>query len=105
MLWQTCAAMTEPDGELTRLRVQVDAINQQLVAVLHQRAALCRRIAAWKRSHGVAAADPVREAAMLTELTNVVPPDGFAAEALASVLRTVFAASRALVASIAPPTP
>lgn len=86
-----------PTSELDALRAAMDVVNRRLVDVLHERARLCRRIGARKRAAGAAAADPSREQQMLATLLQQAPPDGFAAEELAVILRTVFAASRALV--------
>jgi hypothetical protein len=84
--------------ELTRLRERMDAINARLCAVLQERAALCQEIGAWKGRHGKPAADPSREAAMLSQLLAAQGP-GFDREALARILRCVFDESRALVAT------
>lgn len=79
------------------MRKAMDAINQRLVAVLHDRARLCRTIAAWKRAHAMAGADPAREEAMLAALVRDVPADGFSREQLTAILNAVFAASREVV--------
>jgi 3-deoxy-7-phosphoheptulonate synthase/chorismate mutase len=84
-------------SELQSLRGEMDAVNERLVDVLHERARLCRRIAAWKRAHGQPAADPAREEAMLAALLRAAPGDGFARDELAAILRAVFATSRELV--------
>lgn len=85
------------DPELLRLRAAMDAINARLVAVLHERAALCRRIGACKRARGLPGPDPAREQQMLATMLQQVPPDGFPPDDLAAILRAVFAASRRLV--------
>ncbi len=84
-------------GELDRLRAQMDTINRRLVAVLHERAAHCRRIGAWKRSQGLAGADPAREQAMREMMLRDVAAEGFARDDLTAILDVVFARSRALV--------
>jgi chorismate mutase len=86
--------------DLANLRREMDAINLRLVATLHERAALCRRIAFQKRGAGLPAVDAEREAAMLATLIESAPADGFATDALARVLRAVFDASRELVTNI-----
>jgi chorismate mutase len=83
--------------ELHFMRKAMDAINQKLVAVLHDRARLCRAIGIWKRSRGIAAADPAREDAMLERLLRMPPEDGFTASQLTTILHAVFAASREVV--------
>ncbi|MEY4675370.1 MAG: hypothetical protein RL148_3154 [Planctomycetota bacterium] len=82
--------------ELVRYRAAMDAINQRLCEVLQERARLCREIGRWKRAHGVPAADPAREQAMLEALL-VHAGQGFDAAALERILRSVFHESRMLV--------
>lgn len=83
--------------ELHFLRKAMDAINQKLVAVLHDRARLCRAIGIWKRSRGMPAVDEAREQKMLENLLAGAPEDGFSREQLAAILAAVFAASRTVV--------
>lgn len=86
------------DPQLHTLRQRMDALNARLVALLHERAALARTIGRHKRAVGLALADPEREAAMLRDLSAATTPaDGFPPAALARLLQTVFAESRALV--------
>src|SRR5262245_53210596 len=91
----------EPRDELLRLRAEMDAVNVRLAAVLHDRARLCRRIAAHKRAHGLPLADPAREQQMLDALlAQALQPGatgGFPPRDLEGILRAVFAASRRLV--------
>lgn len=87
-----------PPSELDALRLAMDVLNRRLVDVLHERARLCRRIGAWKKANGSAAADPVREQQMLAALRAEAPADGFAPAELEPILRAVFAASRDVVA-------
>ena len=87
--------MSEP--ELHHLRAAMDVVNQRLVAVLHDRARLCRAIGAWKHTHGTAPIDTPREQQMLAALLREPPADGFDIPALTTILREVFAASRTLV--------
>jgi chorismate mutase len=85
------------DPELTQWRTAIDDVNLRLVAVLHERAHLCRAIGAWKKTRGIAGPDPAREAEMLAAMTKTVPKHGFAREQLEPILRAVLAASRELV--------
>ena len=85
------------DCELHALRREVDAVNQRLVAVLHERARLVRRIGVYKQALGMSVVDAAREQAMLAELLRELPAHGFSAEALANILQAVFAASRDVV--------
>ena len=82
--------------QLSLLRERMDAINARLCAVLQERAALCREIGAWKHRHGVPAADPARESAMLASLT-AEPGAGFDQGALERILRCVLEESRRIV--------
>jgi chorismate mutase len=85
---------------LAQLRHDIDALNARLVELLHERGRLCRAIGAWKAHHGVAAADPAREATMLAALLHETPADGYSRQQLEVILRAVFAASRARVAGM-----
>ena len=87
------------DPELNRLRQQMDAVNQRLLDVLHERARLSRRIGSHKQSEALAVVDQVREQSMLKTLLHDLPPDGFPEDAITTILQSVFAASRELVAS------
>ncbi|MBM3974500.1 MAG: chorismate mutase [Planctomycetes bacterium] len=88
------------DPTLAQLRHEMDALNARLVELLHARGRLCRAIGAWKARHGVAAADPAREAAMLAALLQETPADGYSRPQVEAILRAVFAASRARVAGV-----
>jgi chorismate mutase len=85
------------DPELAQWRAAIDAVNARLVAVLHERAHLCRAIGAWKKSRGIAGPDADREAEMLAAMTKDAPKHGFPREQLEPILRAVLAASRELV--------
>lgn len=87
----------EADQELVSLRLAMDVCNRRLAAVLQERAALARRIGAWKRAHGAPALDPAREAAMHEGIAALGASDGFDAAALQRIFAAVFAESRALV--------
>lgn len=87
------------DPELNHLREQMDDVNQRLVDVLHERARLSRCIGSHKQSEGLSVVDAVREQAMLKALLRDLPPNGLPEAALATILGSVFVASRELVAS------
>jgi chorismate mutase len=86
------------DDELDRLRAAIDVCNRRLVAVLHERAQLVRRIGACKAARRLPPVDPAREAAMLAAACAQVPADGYPTAALRTILAAVFAASRPLAA-------
>lgn len=84
--------------DLADLRLQMDAVNKQLTAVLHERARIARAIGAVKHKTGSATVDVAREAAMLAEMLHDSPPDGFDPRALETILEVVLQASRDIVA-------
>lgn len=81
---------------IQHLRARMDRLNARLVVLLQARARLARAIGRAKARHGLAAADPARERAMLRALLADAAP-GFLRAELARVLRAVFATSRRLV--------
>jgi chorismate mutase len=85
------------DLKLDHLRAAMDVCNLRLLGVLQERAQLVATIGAWKRAHGLPGADPAREAAMLAKVLQQAKPGGYPAQALESIFRAVFAASRAIV--------
>jgi 3-deoxy-7-phosphoheptulonate synthase/chorismate mutase len=85
------------DDELPRLRRQMDELNHRLVAVLHERARLCRAIREAKRRGGREALDPAREQAMQDAVSGLAAPDGFPADSLVRIFAAVLAESRRLV--------
>lgn len=87
------------DDDLDQLRAAIDVCNRRLVAVLQERGALVRRVGACKRAHGLPAADPQRERAMLAAMLAAADPAGYPPEALRAILDAVLRASRDLAAS------
>ncbi len=87
---------SEPPDALQRARRRMDRANERLVVALQARARLAREIGKLKRNLGLRGADPRREREMLARLLRDAPA-GFERRALASILREVFAHSRALV--------
>lgn len=85
------------EPELHELRAAMDVVNRRLVDVLHDRARLCHKIAAWKRSHGAPPVDAGREQQMLAALLRDAPGNGYDPAALARILHEVFTASRQIV--------
>ncbi|HWP34213.1 MAG TPA: prephenate dehydratase [Thermodesulfobacteriota bacterium] len=87
--------MADPSAELTRLRQEIDAIDEQIVALLNRRAEVARRIGAAKREAGRAIYAPEREREIYERLArlNAGP---FPADALRNVYREIISASLAL---------
>lgn len=58
------------DQRLEELRHEIDAVDDQLVAILADRAALVREVWALKREAGLPLRDPEREAAILVRASQ-----------------------------------
>ncbi|MCC6409923.1 MAG: chorismate mutase [Planctomycetes bacterium] len=80
----------------------MDRLNARLAADVQARARLALEIARAKAAHGLAAADPKREQAMLRRVLDEAPA-GFERCDLARIFKTIFVASRALVVASAEP--
>ncbi|MEG1524539.1 MAG: chorismate mutase [Clostridia bacterium] len=62
------------EQEIKHLRQQIDAVNDELLALFLRRMALCKTIGICKRAHGLPILDVVREEQMLTRLDeNSIP--------------------------------
>lgn len=81
------------DPEIDWLRGQIDAIDHQLLALIHQRLDVVLRVGDKKREKGFAVYDPAREAKMLDGLAQEAqaPLD---AEAVRQVFSTLIAHCR-----------
>ncbi|CAM4354725.1 MAG: bifunctional 3-deoxy-7-phosphoheptulonate synthase/chorismate mutase [Paenibacillus macerans] len=77
---------------LNKLRQQLDAINDELLRLLNERAAVVREIGEIKEKQGVPKFDPVRERAMLEELTRR-NPGPFKDAAVKHIFKEIFKAS------------
>ena len=60
---------TAPETCLAELRDRIDVLNDEILALIQQRAEVVLEIASLKRAHGLGAYDPRREEAMLRRLT------------------------------------
>ena len=61
-----------PEARLTSLRGEIDRLNQEILALLQERAEIVLEIAELKRSQGLDGYDPRREEEMLDRLTSAV---------------------------------
>ena len=75
--------------ELNALRDQIDAVDQQLVALLAQRLALVAEVGEVKSRHGLPIYAPDREAAMLAKRRAEATAKGVPADLIEDVLRRV----------------
>lgn len=77
------------DRRLEELRREIDAVDDQLVAVLADRAALVREVWALKRAKGLAMRDADREAAIRERALSRARARELHPEVLEAVLRLV----------------
>ncbi len=63
-----------PDPELEALRVEIDAIDQQILELVAARVRVVLRVGELKRRLGLPVYDPERERAMLERLAARAPP-------------------------------
>lgn len=72
--------------ELEALRAKLDSIDDELLDVLAERAAVVTEIWAWKQAHGVERIDPERERALRERLLSRAEAVGLSREAIERVL-------------------
>ena len=74
---------------LEQLRARLDAVDQQLLEVLVQRAAMVREIWCWKEAHGLPRFDGEREEQLKARLLQEGAARGLDPQALGAVLEQV----------------
>ena len=57
--------------DLKELRKEIDAVDQELVALFEKRMAIAERIAAWKQKEGMQVQDAAREAEKIVQVQNL----------------------------------
>jgi chorismate mutase len=62
------------ERDLETLRRAIDAVDTQLVELIHERVRLVLEVGAYKSNHGLAIYDPERERRMLERLTGLAQP-------------------------------
>jgi len=92
----------QPDGrpvdeQLGDLRVRIDAVDQQLLALLNQRARLAQAVGEVKKLDGSPVFRPDREAQVIDRVKNA-NPGPIRADSIAPIWREVMSACRALEA-------
>lgn len=90
----------QPDGrpvdeQLGELRVKIDAVDQQLLALLNQRAQLAQAVGEVKKLDGSPVFRPDREAQVIDRVKNA-NPGPVRADSLAPIWREIMSACRAL---------
>jgi chorismate mutase/prephenate dehydratase len=86
---------TAPNPELLALRVQIDALDRELLAALNRRAALAQTVGEVKKREGSVAFRPEREAQVIDGL-KLVNPGPLKSESVAPIWREIMSACRAL---------
>ena len=82
-------ALHAPDEELTRLRGQIDSLDQQLVEVLAKRFRVTEAVSALKAAHGLSAADPDRESKQEARLQKLAVEHMVNPQVVTSIFRSV----------------
>jgi chorismate mutase / prephenate dehydratase len=85
--------------DLSALRLRIDAVDEQLLALLAERADLVADVAEEKRAHGLSTVDPERENALLRRLL-ALGAGRFPREAILAVFREIMSASVSLQATV-----
>ena len=89
--------MNKPVNEIEKLRAEIDALDDELLALVNRRAALARRIGDLKE--GAPAYRPERENEILRRMTNA-NPGPLAADRVSAVFREVISACRGMEEAI-----
>src|SRR5215213_8191934 len=89
----------ETRDEMGSLRAEVDAVDEEIVRLLDQRARLARRIGEIKRDNGLQAYAPARERAVLDRVASLGAGD-FPARGLEAVFREIISSSISLAARL-----
>ncbi len=84
-----------PNPELLALRVQIDALDRELLAALNRRATLAQTVGEVKKREGSVAFRPEREAQVIDGL-KAVNPGPLKTESVAPIWREIMSACRAL---------
>jgi chorismate mutase/prephenate dehydratase len=87
--------LSAPEHELAALRVQIDALDRDLLALLNRRADVALAIGALKRAEGSPAFRPEREAAVIDGLKQA-NPGPLPGDSVAPIWREIMSACRAL---------
>ena len=85
---------TRTGPSLDRLRRDIEAIDQQLIALVGRRVTLARDIGQAKRSAGLPLLDPVREAAVIRRAGTLARAAGIDEEAVREIFWHLVGLSR-----------
>jgi chorismate mutase len=84
----------DPREELAACRAAIEAVDQQLVALLAERVALGRRTSGLKRAAGLPILDPQREAAVIRRAMEAARSHGLPEESVREIFWQVIGLSR-----------
>ena len=73
-------ATHSPADELARLRVEIERIDRELIALIAERVGLARQVGVAKRAIGAPTLDPAREAAVVRRAGTLAREAGLADE-------------------------
>lgn len=79
---------------LEQCRQEIDKIDDEITRLLEERLAVSAQVAEFKRREGRAVTDPARERAILTRVTDLVPPEHMIG--VRQLFTTLFGLSKAL---------
>lgn len=80
--------------DLTKIRQEIDAVDEQLVALLEKRMALVTEVTAFKRATGKAVLDTAREEMVLAKVAERVADKNFE-DTIVATFSDIMAQSRA----------
>ena len=80
--------------DLGQCRQEIDAIDDEITRLMEARLAVSERVAELKREAGSPVTDPARERAILTRVTDHVPPEHMIG--VRQLFTTLFGLSKAL---------
>src|SRR5690349_12000649 len=89
------ADATAPNAELLALRVQIDALDRELLTLLNRRATLAQHVGEVKKREGSVAFRPEREAQVIDGLKSV-NPGPLRSDSVAPIWREIMSACRSL---------
>ncbi|WP_374590592.1 prephenate dehydratase [Aquabacterium sp.] len=93
----SCVTASESGADLGSLRVRIDALDRQLLALLNQRAELAQHVGEIKKREGSPVFRPEREAQVIDGL-KAANPGPLRAESVAPIWREIMSACRSLEA-------
>ncbi|CAN5856232.1 hypothetical protein BH23GEM9_BH23GEM9_35300 [soil metagenome] len=86
---------TPAHAQVAALRGDIEATDQQIVALIRQRLELATALGAAKAEAGMPTADPVREAAVLRQVTGAAREAGLDVEAVRQIFWCLIGLCRA----------